>query len=89
MSRLPHVRNHPVYLAVPFELDPHHPTSQSAIMPAHARKARVSLFNDRIDILKRNAVETSPTYQVFRTVDTILALVRVCVLIPCPPVNRH
>jgi len=58
-------------------------------MPAHARKARVSFFNDRIDILKRNTVEASPTYQVLRTAGAILALVRVGVLVLCPPASGY
>jgi len=78
-----------LYLAVSLEPDLHHHTSESAIMPAHARKARVSFFNDRIDTLKRNVVETSPTYQVFETVSTILALVRVGAPVLCPPPSRH
>ena len=37
----------------------------------------MSLLNDRIDILSRNATETPPTKRVLRTVSVILALVRV------------
>lgn len=45
-------------------------------MATRTSKARASL-NDRIDILNKNAVEVSPAKQVFGTVTTILALVRV------------
>lgn len=86
-SRPPHVRNIPFSLAASFEPDLYHPTT----MATRTRKARVSSFDDRIDILrlKSIAVEGSPAYQLFRTVSVILALVRVCALIPCPPVNYH
>lgn len=39
--------------------------------------AKVSLFNYRLGFLNKNAVETSPAKQVFGTVSTILATVRV------------
>ena len=41
----------------------------------------MSLLNDRIEILDRNATEPLPTGQVFRTVRAILAFVRVCALL--------
>jgi len=37
-------------------------------------------LGDKIDILDSNAVKASPVQQVYRTVSTILALVRVCAL---------
>jgi len=46
-------------------------------MIRRAHKAKVSFINDRVDILNRNAVETFPAKQVFRTVNAILSLVRV------------
>lgn len=49
----------------------------------------MSFFDDRIDILKRIAVEASPAYQIFITVGPILAIVRVSPFVPCPPVNSH
>ena len=46
-------------------------------MAARTRRAKVSRINDKIDILNRNAAETFPANQVFRTVSVILSLVRV------------
>ena len=46
-------------------------------MSTHTRKARVSLLDDRIDILDKNAAGSSPAKKVFGTVATILVLVRV------------
>jgi len=46
-------------------------------MATRARRAKVLHINDKIDILNRNAVETFPAKQVFRTVGAILSLVRV------------
>ena len=54
-----------------------HPSHQAGKMATRPRKAKVSLINDRIGILNRNAVETSPAKQVFGTVITIITLVRV------------
>jgi len=46
-------------------------------MAARTRKIEPRLLDDRIDILNKDSVEASPQEQVFRTVNTILALVRV------------
>jgi len=46
-------------------------------MATRTRKAEASLLGDRIDILNRDAVEVSAAKQIFRTVSTTLALVRV------------
>ena len=46
-------------------------------MATRTRKAKALLFDDRLNILNKNVVETSPTKEVFRVVSTILALVRV------------
>jgi len=46
-------------------------------MATRTRKAEASLLGDRIDILNRDAVELSAAKQIFRTVSTTLALVRV------------
>ena len=46
-------------------------------MATHTRRVKSSLFDDRIDILNRNAIEASPAKRVFGTVISILALVRV------------
>ena len=51
--------------------------TKPARMSTRARKARVSLLDDRIDILDKNAAGSSPPKEVFRTVAAILALVRV------------
>ena len=48
-------------------------------MTTRTRKAKASLLNDRIDILNKDAAETSAAKQVFRTVSATLALVRVSV----------
>jgi len=47
------------------------------------------ILDDRVNILDRNAVDASPAQQIFRTVSAILALTRVSVLIPAPPVGPH
>ena len=46
-------------------------------MATRTRKAKALLFDDRLNILNKNVVETSPTKEVFRVVSAILALVRV------------
>ena len=46
-------------------------------MATRTRKAKESLLDDRINILNKDAVEASPAKQVFSTVSTTLALVRV------------
>ena len=48
-------------------------------MATRKHKAKVSLLDDRIDILDGDAVGASPAKQVFKTVSTTLALVRVSV----------
>ena len=53
------------------------PYTKSVKMATRTRKAKASLLDDRIDILDRSAVEVSPAKQVFKTVSTTLALVRV------------
>jgi len=58
-------------------------------MATRTRKAEVSLLDDRIDVLNRNAVEVSSAKQVFRTVSATLALVRVSAPILHPPVDLH
>jgi len=74
---------------------PSYPHSTSTPYPkpitsgAHARKTRVSLLDDKIDILDRGAVEASPVKQVFRTVSAIIALVRVSTLVLHPSVNSR
>jgi len=50
-------------------------------MATYARKGETSLLDVRIELLNENAIETSPTRQVFRTVSAILALVRVSTLV--------
>jgi len=45
----------------------------------------VSVLDDRIDILNRNAADASPVQQVYRTVSDILALVRVIAQVLLPP----
>ena len=49
----------------------------------------MSLLDDRINILDRNAGEADPFKQIFDIVNAILALVRVNLLTSslCPPVN--
>jgi len=76
-------------LAAPFEPDFYRPTGKSVIIATRTREARALTFDDKIDILERIAVEAFPTYQVFKTVSAILALVRVDALVPCPPVNCY
>ena len=41
----------------------------------------MSFLADRIDLPNKNAIETSPAMQVFRTVSAILTLVRVSTLV--------
>ena len=53
------------------------PHIKSAKMSTRARKAKVSLLDDKIHILDRGAAEYSPAKEVFKTVAAILALVRV------------
>jgi len=47
------------------------------------------ILDDRINILDRNAVEASPARLIFRTASAILALTRVSVLVPVPPIDPH
>ena len=56
-------------------------------MATPTRKAKASLLDARINILSIDTADASPAKQVFRTVNTILALIRVRVLVPSPPVN--
>ena len=65
------------------------PHTKSVIMATRTRKAKVSLFDARIGVLNSNAVEASPTKRIFRTVGTILALVRVGALVLGPPVSYY
>jgi len=60
-----------------FELDPHRPARTPVVMATRTRKAEAQLLYDRINILSRCTVGTSPADQVFRTVSSILTLVRV------------
>jgi hypothetical protein len=53
-------------------------------METHTREIQVSLFDGRIDVLNRNAVEASPARQIFITASSILTLVRVNALAPHP-----
>jgi len=46
-------------------------------MTTRTRKAKMSLLDDRIDILNGDAAKASTVKQVFRTVSTAIALVRV------------
>ena len=55
------------------------PHTRPEKMATRTRKAKVSLLDDRINILNNDAVEASPAKQVFRNVSTTLALVRVSV----------
>lgn len=52
------------------------PYAEPATMAVRASNVQVSL-DDRIEILNRNAAEASQAKKVFRTVSTILGLVRV------------
>ena len=62
----------------PFELSPAgKPYTRPVKMATRRRRANVSLLDGRIDILNKDAVEPSPAKEVFRTVSTTLALVRV------------
>jgi len=81
----------PIQLLASLELNRHHPigTPDSKPTKMATREAKVSLLDDRIDVLNRNAVEGSPAKQVFRTVSNTLALVRVSTRILRPPVNSH
>ena len=47
------------------------------------------ILDDRINILDRNAVDSSPAKRVFKTVSGILILTRVSVLFLVPPVHSH
>ena len=58
-------------------------------MSLRARKARVLLLDDRIDILDGNAAGSSPANELFRTVADILALVRVSSAVLGPSANFH
>ena len=58
-------------------------------MATRTREGKLSIFTDKIDILNRNAVETSPAKEVYRTVIAILALVRVSPLVVRQSVNFH
>ena len=74
------------FLHLPFELNLRRPPpslTQSAIMEAPTRK----FLDDRIDILNKGAVSTSPARQVFGTVSAILVLTRVSVLVLLPSVD--
>ena len=58
-------------------------------MATPAREALVSLLDDRIEILDRNATEPTLAGQVFRTVRAILAFVRVRALLLRSPLDRQ
>jgi hypothetical protein len=58
-----------------------------ATITTRTHNAEVSILGDRQDILNRNAVETSPTKEVFRTIIAILPLVRVSALVLHPSAN--
>jgi len=60
------------------------PHTKPAKMATRARKAKVS-----IDTLNRDAIEASSAKQVFGTVSTTLARVRVSTAILRPPVDSH
>ena len=47
------------------------------------------LLDDRIAILDKNAVDTSPTRQVSKTASVILTLIRVSALVPHLSVDSH
>lgn len=47
----------------------------------------MSLLEGRVDALNRDAIETSPVKQVFKTVSATLALVRVSALVLDLPLN--
>lgn len=49
----------------------------------------VSFLDDGIKALNRNALDTSPVQQVYRTVSAILALVRVSTPVLPPPMDSH
>ena len=65
------------------------PYARPAKMATRTRKAKVSLLDDRIKILNRDALEASSAKQVFRAVSTTLALVRVSAAILRPPLVSH
>jgi len=65
------------------EPNPHRPAGTP-----HAMRTR-AFFDDRIDTLDRNAVGASPARQIFRTVSTIIALIRVSILALLPPADSH
>ena len=55
----------------------------------HTREDKVSLLDDRSNILNKDTVEASSEKQLFTTVGAALALVRVGVPIPHLPVDSH
>ena len=83
-------RKPPTQLLASLELNHRRPTSTPYTKPAkmatRTRNAKVSLLDDRIDILNRGAVDVSSAKQVFRTVSATLALVRVSTTILHPSV---
>ena len=74
----------------PFDFDNHHamspPYAKSEKMATRTRKAKVSLLDDRINILDQDAVKAISAKQVFGTVSATLALIRVSAPILRPPV---
>ena len=58
-------------------------------MATRTRETSASLLDDRGVILNKDTVEASSAKQVFVTVCAALALVRVSVPIPHPPVDSH
>jgi len=58
-------------------------------MTKRTRKAKALLLDDRIDVLNRNAAEDSPAKQIFKTVRTTLALVRVSTPTLLPHMDFH
>ena len=61
-------------------LPPKYALHQAGEMATRTRKAKVSLLDDRIEVLNREAIEASSAKQVFRTVSATIALVRVGVI---------
>jgi len=57
-------------------------------MATRTRESKALFLNYRIGILE-SVVEASPEQQIYRTVSTILALVRVSFLAQCPTVDSQ
>ena len=65
------------------------PYTEPSKMATHAHESPVSLLNDRIHVLDKNAAGSSPAKQVFRNVGAILALVRVSAFALRPSANSR